>query len=174
MVKTKSTESDPTDNTSNRTQLDLWDLERTAASGEASASADSKGDAACQLNSAASVSMNRQIRRCKAVRNAWTESEIRKKNSRATHPIALLWRGRSPVWQEAAATVAPSSSRWTRSHAEFVSLRRSICGHTCFWAAVAQPQGFRLLPSDAKLVHCLFHSRKNQPYFCKHCCFVLL
>lgn len=45
----------------------------------------------------------------------------------------------------------------------------SICRRTRFWAAVAKPEGFRLLAGEAALTQYLFHTRKNQHYFCKQC-----
>ena len=45
----------------------------------------------------------------------------------------------------------------------------SICRRTRFWPAVAKPEGFRLLSGEAELTQYLFHTRKNQHYFCKHC-----
>jgi hypothetical protein len=45
----------------------------------------------------------------------------------------------------------------------------SICRRTRFWPAVAKEGGFRLLAGEADLTQYLFHSRKNQHYFCKHC-----
>ena len=45
----------------------------------------------------------------------------------------------------------------------------SICRRTRFWPAVAKPEGFRLLLGEAELTQYLFHTRKNQHYFCKHC-----
>jgi len=45
----------------------------------------------------------------------------------------------------------------------------SICRRTRFWPAVAKPEGFRLLSGDAELTQYLFHTTKNQHYFCKHC-----
>ncbi|MBE0626973.1 MAG: GFA family protein [Burkholderiales bacterium] len=45
----------------------------------------------------------------------------------------------------------------------------SICRRTRFWPAVAKPESFRLLSGEAELTQCLFHTRKNQHYYCKHC-----
>jgi hypothetical protein len=45
----------------------------------------------------------------------------------------------------------------------------SICRRTRFWAAVAGPQGFRLLAGDADLTEYRFNTRKNQHFFCRHC-----
>ena len=45
----------------------------------------------------------------------------------------------------------------------------SICRRTRFWAAVARPEGFRLLSGEAALTRYLFHTRKNEHNFCKHC-----
>jgi len=45
----------------------------------------------------------------------------------------------------------------------------SICRRTRFWPAVVKPERFRLLTGEADLTQYLFHTRKNQHYFCKHC-----
>ena len=45
----------------------------------------------------------------------------------------------------------------------------SICRRTRFWAAVARPEGFRLLTGQDELSEYLFHSRKNQHFFCRRC-----
>ena len=45
----------------------------------------------------------------------------------------------------------------------------SVCRRTRFWPAVVKPEGFRLLSGEAALTQYLFHTRKNQHYFCKHC-----
>ncbi len=45
----------------------------------------------------------------------------------------------------------------------------SICRRTRFWAAVARPQDFRLLTGKDELSEYLFHSRKNQHFFCRRC-----
>ena len=45
----------------------------------------------------------------------------------------------------------------------------SICRRTRFWPAVATPEGFRLLSGESELTQYLFHTRKNQHYFCRHC-----
>jgi len=45
----------------------------------------------------------------------------------------------------------------------------SICRRTRFWPAVAKAEGLRLLSGEAELTQYLFHTRKNQHYFCKHC-----
>jgi len=45
----------------------------------------------------------------------------------------------------------------------------SICRQTRFWAAVARPDGFRLLAGEAEMTPYLFNTRKNQHYFCRHC-----
>ena len=45
----------------------------------------------------------------------------------------------------------------------------SICRRTRFWAAVARPDGFRLLAGEAEMTPYLFNTRKNQHYFCRHC-----
>jgi hypothetical protein len=45
----------------------------------------------------------------------------------------------------------------------------SICRRTRFWAAVARPEGFRLLAGESALTQYLFNSRKNHHYFCRHC-----
>ena len=45
----------------------------------------------------------------------------------------------------------------------------SICRRTRFWPAVARADGFRLLAGEAELTQYVFHSRKNQHYFCRHC-----
>ena len=45
----------------------------------------------------------------------------------------------------------------------------SICRRTRFWAAVARPEGFRLLEGKGELTKYLFNSRKNEHYFCRRC-----
>lgn len=45
----------------------------------------------------------------------------------------------------------------------------SICRRTRQWAAVAKPEGFRLLTGEAELTEYLFNTKKNYHYFCKHC-----
>lgn len=45
----------------------------------------------------------------------------------------------------------------------------SICRRTRFWAAVAGPEGFRLLAGEADLTQYLFNTRNNHHYFCTHC-----
>jgi hypothetical protein len=45
----------------------------------------------------------------------------------------------------------------------------SICRRTRFWPAVAREDGFRLLSGEQELTQYLFHTRKNQHYFCRHC-----
>jgi hypothetical protein len=45
----------------------------------------------------------------------------------------------------------------------------SICRRNRFWAAVARPDGFRLLAGEGELTEYLFNTRKNQHFFCKHC-----
>ena len=45
----------------------------------------------------------------------------------------------------------------------------SICRRTRFWPAVATPEGFRPLSGEPDLTQYLFHTRKNQHYFCRHC-----
>lgn len=45
----------------------------------------------------------------------------------------------------------------------------SICRRTRFWAAVARPEGFRLLAGRADLTEYLFAGRRNQHFFCRHC-----
>ena len=45
----------------------------------------------------------------------------------------------------------------------------SICRRTRFWPAVAKPERFRLLSGEGELTQYLFHSRKNEHYFCKRC-----
>ncbi|MBL0029862.1 MAG: GFA family protein [Rhodanobacteraceae bacterium] len=45
----------------------------------------------------------------------------------------------------------------------------SICRRTRFWPAVAREGGFRLLAGESELTKYLFHSRKNEHYFCRHC-----
>ena len=45
----------------------------------------------------------------------------------------------------------------------------SICRRTRFWAAVAREGGVRILAGESELTQYLFHSRKNQHYFCRHC-----
>ena len=45
----------------------------------------------------------------------------------------------------------------------------SICRRTRFWPAVAREEGFRLLAGREQLTQYLFHSRKNEHYFCRVC-----
>lgn len=45
----------------------------------------------------------------------------------------------------------------------------TICRRTRFWAAVAREHEFRLVRGEPELTQYLFHSRKNQHYFCRHC-----
>jgi len=45
----------------------------------------------------------------------------------------------------------------------------SICKRTRFWAAVAKPDGFRLLAGEADLTQYRFNTEKNHHYFCEHC-----
>ena len=45
----------------------------------------------------------------------------------------------------------------------------SICRRTRFWAAVAGADGFRLLAGEGELTEYLFHTRKNQHFFCRRC-----
>ena len=45
----------------------------------------------------------------------------------------------------------------------------SICRRSRFWAAVAREGGVRILAGESELTQYLFHSRKNQHYFCRHC-----
>ena len=45
----------------------------------------------------------------------------------------------------------------------------SICRRTRFWAAVAMPDQFRVLQGQGELTKYLFHSKKNEHWFCRHC-----
>lgn len=45
----------------------------------------------------------------------------------------------------------------------------SICRRTRFWAAVAPPEGFRILRGEGDLTRYEFNTRKNHHYFCRHC-----
>jgi hypothetical protein len=45
----------------------------------------------------------------------------------------------------------------------------SICRRNRFWPAVAKEGQFRLLSGGELLTEYLFHSRKNQHFFCKVC-----
>lgn len=45
----------------------------------------------------------------------------------------------------------------------------SICRRTRFWPAVARDGGLRVLAGEGELTQYLFHSRKNQHYFCRRC-----
>jgi hypothetical protein len=45
----------------------------------------------------------------------------------------------------------------------------SICRRNRFWAAVARPEGFRLLSGEGQLTEYLFNTMKNQHFFCKRC-----
>jgi hypothetical protein len=49
------------------------------------------------------------------------------------------------------------------------STYRCNCRRTRFWAAVAKPEGFRLLTGEAELTQYSFNTKKNYHYFCKHC-----
>ena len=45
----------------------------------------------------------------------------------------------------------------------------SICRRTRFWAAVARPEGFRLLAGEAELVQYRFNTGNNHHFFCRRC-----
>jgi hypothetical protein len=45
----------------------------------------------------------------------------------------------------------------------------TICRRTRFWAAVARPEGFRLLSAQDALAEYRFGSGKNRHYFCRRC-----
>ena len=45
----------------------------------------------------------------------------------------------------------------------------SICSRTRFWAAIVAPEAFRLVSGQEALTQYLFHSRRNEHYFCRHC-----
>jgi hypothetical protein len=45
----------------------------------------------------------------------------------------------------------------------------SICSRTRFWPAIVKPASFRLLAGQSELTKYLFHSQRNEHYFCKHC-----
>jgi len=45
----------------------------------------------------------------------------------------------------------------------------TICARIRFWAAVIRPDAFRLLAGESELTKYLFHSRRNEHYFCRHC-----
>lgn len=45
----------------------------------------------------------------------------------------------------------------------------SICRRTRFWAAVARAEGFRLVQGEADLTRYVFHTKKNEHFFCRHC-----
>jgi hypothetical protein len=45
----------------------------------------------------------------------------------------------------------------------------SICRRTRFWAAVARPEGFRLLSGKDELTEYRFNTKNNQHFFCRHC-----
>jgi len=45
----------------------------------------------------------------------------------------------------------------------------SICRRTRFWPAVARPEQFRLLAGEGELTEYLFHTRRNQHFFCRRC-----
>ena len=45
----------------------------------------------------------------------------------------------------------------------------SICRRTRFWAAVARPEGFRLLTGQDELTKYTFHTGKNHHFFCRRC-----
>ena len=45
----------------------------------------------------------------------------------------------------------------------------SICRRTRFWAAVARPEGFRLLSGADRLVEYRFGPRRNEHWFCRQC-----
>ena len=45
----------------------------------------------------------------------------------------------------------------------------SICRRTRFWPAVAREGGVRVLAGQGELTQYLFHTCKNQHYFCRQC-----
>ena len=45
----------------------------------------------------------------------------------------------------------------------------SICRRNRYWAAIARPEGFRLLAGEGELTEYRFHTRKNHHFFCRHC-----
>lgn len=45
----------------------------------------------------------------------------------------------------------------------------SICRRTRFWPAVARADQFRLVAGEGALTEYLFHTRRNQHFFCRHC-----
>ena len=45
----------------------------------------------------------------------------------------------------------------------------SICRRTRFWPAVAREDGVRELAGQDQLTQYLFHTRRNQHWFCRHC-----
>ena len=45
----------------------------------------------------------------------------------------------------------------------------SICRRTRFWPAVARPDQFRLVAGEEELTEYLFHTRRNQHFFCRAC-----
>jgi hypothetical protein len=45
----------------------------------------------------------------------------------------------------------------------------SICRRNRFWAAVARPEGFRVLSGKPELTEYRFNTGRNQHFFCRHC-----
>jgi len=45
----------------------------------------------------------------------------------------------------------------------------SICRRNRFWAAIARPDGFKLLSGESNLTKYLFGTGKGQHFFCKDC-----
>jgi hypothetical protein len=45
----------------------------------------------------------------------------------------------------------------------------TICRRTRFWAAVARPDGFRLLSGRDELTQYLFGRKRNEHHFCRRC-----
>ena len=45
----------------------------------------------------------------------------------------------------------------------------SICRRNRYWAAIARPEGVRLLAGEGELTEYRFNTRKNQHFFCRHC-----
>jgi hypothetical protein len=45
----------------------------------------------------------------------------------------------------------------------------TVCRRNRFWAAVALPEGFRLIEGEGELTEYRFNTRKNQHLFCRHC-----
>ena len=45
----------------------------------------------------------------------------------------------------------------------------SICRRNRFWAAIAKPDGFKLMLGEPELTKYLFGSGKGQHFFCKYC-----